>query len=201
LSVKPKKAQGSRARWWPRPFNPRRLLIGLVTGAALSTLLTIQLLPDRVSLRIGQIAPEDIVAHKYAQYEDTAETTRMQRVAEQSVSSQYANDHGAPRLVEEEVRRLFAALRRSRNMATPPARLGEILKSELGHAYPVEATDAALRADPAAFQRLEPEALRLVRTTMARGIRDDTDDLPRARRALAAAVLTGRDTLPSPTAA
>jgi hypothetical protein len=57
----------------------------MVTGAVLSTLLTIQLLPDKVSLRIGQIAAEDIVAHKYAQYEDAAETRRIQALAEQSV--------------------------------------------------------------------------------------------------------------------
>jgi cyclic-di-AMP phosphodiesterase PgpH len=199
LSVKPKKAQRPPVRWLPRLLHSRRLLVGLVTGAALSTLLTIQLLPDKVSLRIGQIAPEDIVAHKYAQYEDTAATSRMQRVAEQSVPNQYANDHGAPRQAEEDVRRLFAAFRRARNTPTTAARVAESLKSELGRSYPVEAVEAALRADPVAFQRLEAEALRLVRATMARTIRDDTDELPRARRALAA-VLTGRDAGLSPAA-
>src|SRR5206468_1372116 len=84
----------------------------LVTGVVLSTLLTIQVLPDRVSLRIGQTAPEDIVAHKYAQYEDVAVTRRIQTAAEQTVPKQYANDQNAPRQAEEEVHHLFAALRR-----------------------------------------------------------------------------------------
>jgi hypothetical protein len=73
LSGKAKKAQvASAPRAWrpglPRPLERRRLLVGLATGVVLSTLLTIQLLPDKVSLHIGQTAPEDIVAHKYAQY-------------------------------------------------------------------------------------------------------------------------------------
>jgi putative nucleotidyltransferase with HDIG domain len=196
LSGKPKKAQAPAAptlpggrRGWPRPPEPRRLLVAVVTGAVLSTLLTIQLLPDRVSLRIGQTAPEDIVAHKYAQYEDAAETRRIQALAEQSVPNQYANDHTAPRRAEEEVSRFFVFIRRARNARIPTPRLVELLNKEIGRSYPLDVIQTALRVDPNALARLEPGAVHLVREAMARSIRDDTDDLPRARQALQAAAL------------
>ena len=71
--------------------------MALGAGTILSTLLTIQLLPDKVSLRVGQIAPEDIVAHKYAQYEDTAETRRLRADIGGSASLHppYAPEHTA----------------------------------------------------------------------------------------------------------
>jgi putative nucleotidyltransferase with HDIG domain len=49
----------------------------------------------------------------------------------------------------------------------------------------VELVEAALRVDPATLDRMEPEALRLVRQTMGRVINDDNDDLSHARQALA----------------
>lgn len=194
MSGKAKKAQvasASRAGWrgW-RPPAWRRLLVGLATGVILSTLLTIQLLPDKVSLRIGQTAPEDIVAYKYAQYEDVAATRRLRAAAEQSVPKQYANDQNAPHQAEDEAHRLFAVLHRAQNTLLSAARLAEALKNDTGHLYPVAPLAAALHVDPALLTRLEPEAVHCVRQAMERPIHDDTDELPRVRRALAAS-LTG----------
>jgi putative nucleotidyltransferase with HDIG domain len=218
LSGKAKKAQVASAprSWfprWPQPANAprawRRLLVALGAGAVLSTLLTIQLLPDKVSLRIGQTAPEDIVAHKYAQYEDTAETRRIRAAAAQNVPKQYAVDQNAAHQTEEELLRLFAALHRTQNAhgpsaaarpaqrAAPAVRLAEALKSDTGHSYPADQLEAALHIDPALLTRLEPEALGLVRLCMGRPVSDDTDDLPRARRALAAS-LVGPDAAGEP---
>jgi putative nucleotidyltransferase with HDIG domain len=193
LSGKPKKARSQGASWWPRPPELRRLLIGLATGSVLSTLLTIQLLPDRVSLRIGQIAPEDIVAHKYAQYEDTTETRRLRTLAEQSVPNQYANDPSAAQQAAEQVRKLFALLRRARAARSSAARVAESLKNETGASYPGDGVEAALGCDPWAVDSLEPTAVRLVTQAMSRPIRSDADDLPRARQALEAAVRAGGD--------
>ncbi len=191
LSPKSKTAPANRSPWWPRPRELRRLLVGLATGAVLSTLLTIQLLPDRVSLRAGQTAPEDIVAHKYAQYEDSAETRRLRTLADHSVANQYANDHNAPRQAEEQVRRFFASLRRARATHLSALKAAELIKSDTGHTYPPALIEATLQVEPDLLSRFEPEAVQLVRTAMARPIRDDGDDLARARRALEGGVLTG----------
>ena len=83
---------------WPRRRlgDPRRSLIGLSAGAALSVLLTIQLLPDRVSLRVNQIAPADVLAPRYVQYLDEPATARLRAQAEARIPKQYANDLSAP---------------------------------------------------------------------------------------------------------
>lgn len=189
MSGKPKKAHVPVRPGWPRPPELRRLLVGLAAGVVLSTLLTIQLLPDKVSLRIGQTAPEDIVAHKYAQYEDVGETRRIRTIAEQSVPNQYANDQNAPHQTEEEAHRFFAVVRRAQNTRTPALRVAEALKAETGHPFPIAGLETALRVDPGVLARVEPAAIQLIRNAMARPIRDDTGDLSQARRALAAAVL------------
>src|SRR5207237_6239394 len=100
----------------------------------------------------------------------------------------YATHHNPSRQAESEILRFFPTLRRAQNSRTPAARVADMLKSDTGRTYPVDLVDAALRADPTTFARMEPEALRLVHQAMGRVISDDSDDLPRARRALAAAL-------------
>ena len=93
-------------RQWRRLGDTRKLVIGALTGAALAALLTIQLMPDKVSLRVNQIAPEDVIAHRYVQYLDEAATQRLRAQAQANVPKQYANDQNAPAESEREVRRL-----------------------------------------------------------------------------------------------
>src|SRR5947209_6078879 len=59
--------------WW-LTLSPARVGLGFGTAALLSLLLCIHLLPNRVSLRLGDISDQLIVAPRAVDYEDTAET-------------------------------------------------------------------------------------------------------------------------------
>ena len=47
----------------------------------MAVLFTIQLLPDRVALQVGQVAPREIVAHRYVRYPNDTETSRWRDLA------------------------------------------------------------------------------------------------------------------------
>src|SRR3989442_12264561 len=90
LSGKSRKRQPVWTRHWRRLGDMRRLIVGVVTGAALSALLTIQLLPDKVSLRVEQTAPEDVIAYRYVRYPDERAPQELRAQAEASVPKQSA---------------------------------------------------------------------------------------------------------------
>src|SRR5947199_7447494 len=146
-------------RQWRRLGSSRKLVIGILTGAALSALLTVQLLPDKVSLRVNQIAPEDVVAHRYVQYMDARATQQLRAEAEANVPKQYANDHGAPAEAEREVRRFFATVRRVQASAPLTRRehqLHELAKA-LGSLFPQPLLDGALALDRETLRRPEQQ--------------------------------------------
>ena len=175
------------------PTEPwRRFLVALAAGTILSTLLTIQLLPDKVSLRVGQTAPEDIVAHKYAQYRgyrrNPPSPRRRRAERPQTVRERPQRSPASPRKKSFVSSRPFAALR---TPAPQPARRRGAEERQRPCLPARVSSRRRCGLIPSPSPGLEPEAIRLVRQAMGRVISDDTDDLARARRALAAA-LSGR---------
>jgi putative nucleotidyltransferase with HDIG domain len=153
------------------------------TGAVLSALLTIQLLPDRVSLRVNQIAPEDVIAPRYLQYLDERATERLRAQAQAQVPRQYKSDHSAPAEAEREVRRFYETVRRVQRDA--PAvrrdRLQRELADELGSVFSHDRIATALKLSTGVLTRLEQQTVAVVARAMAEPIRNDTDDMSRVR--------------------
>lgn len=166
--------------------DARRLWIGVGTGAVLSALLTVQLMPDRVSLRIDQIATADVIAPRYVQYLDEPATERLRAQAAATVPKQYANDLSAPAEAEREVRRFYETVRRVQRDAATDRREGhrQGLAEELGGIFSRQLLVEALVLDTPTLKRLEKQTLDVLSSAMGQPIRDDEDDLSRARRRL-----------------
>ena len=117
-------------RWgaWPR------VGIGIATAVVIAVLFNIQLLPDRVSLRIGQIAPREVVAHRYVRYPDEVETARLRDLAARSVEPIYARVADAAPQVERGVVAFFDRLLQIhaalRNLSHAATLLGELAAAE-----------------------------------------------------------------------
>jgi cyclic-di-AMP phosphodiesterase PgpH len=148
-------------------------------------LLTIQLLPDRVALRVNQIAPSDVIAPRYVQYLDEPATARLRAQAEARIPKQYANDLSAPVETEREVHRFFEAIRRAQQDVAAERR-GQPeagLTDELGGLFSRQLRTEALVLDTNVLARLERETLAIVSAVMGEPIRDDNEeDVSRARR-------------------
>ncbi|MGV3724915.1 MAG: hypothetical protein ACO1SX_28780, partial [Actinomycetota bacterium] len=56
----PKKKRNRALIVWKRWGDWRKIAIALVTGLLMAVLLTVQLLPDKVSVTVGDVATEDV---------------------------------------------------------------------------------------------------------------------------------------------
>jgi membrane-associated HD superfamily phosphohydrolase len=157
-------------RLWPRRRwgDPRKLLVGLGTGAVLSTLVTIQLMPDPVSLRVNEIAQEDVMSPRYVRYLDEEATEELRARARARVPKQYTTDLSAPTEAEREARRFFEAVRRVQagRTADTQERPARGLAEELGSVFTRETLVQALQQKGPALDRLEQITVDLIARVM-----------------------------------
>jgi hypothetical protein len=177
-----------RLRWrrkkrfaWRPVLPPRTVLlrVGLLLAAAavLSTIvLAYNLYPGRVALRAGDISTAEILAPRTAKYEDSAATEDLRHVAKQRVGRQYVSLDNAVAGAEDAVERAFAPLVR----AGPKPTLARLQPSFPG-ASP-EAVNWGLDQNPDHIAQLQDQTVAVVRSVMNDEIRDDEQDLARARR-------------------
>ncbi|MBC8141670.1 MAG: HDIG domain-containing protein [Armatimonadetes bacterium] len=172
-----------------------RIGLGVAASALLTALLCLHLWPNRVALRVGDIATTDIIAQRTVRYEDTDATTELRQAALQTVGRRYGVLPDAPRLAAETANIVFDIVDR---WATYPADNVPIdaetgvntvrLQSALDDIYRQGA--GAVRKETVAtlFRFSAPEraqakatAADLLTKLMARSIKDDNDDLQNAR--------------------
>ena len=87
--------------------------MALGTGLVLTLLLCIHLIPNRVSLRLGDIADKEVIAQRTVRYEDTEATTRMRRDAVAMVERRYQLLPDARREAVDSATTVFDVLRLS----------------------------------------------------------------------------------------
>jgi putative nucleotidyltransferase with HDIG domain len=156
--------------------------IGILTAGVIAVLFNIQLLPDRVSLRIGQIAPREVVAHRYVRYPDEVETARLRDLAARSVEPIYARVADAAPQVERGVAAFFDRLLQvhaaGRDLS-PDAWFVEARRLAPG-GLPERSLRTFARMTPARLVAAREAARRVAADVMALSLRDKPDDLPRA---------------------
>ncbi|HUV04575.1 MAG TPA: HDIG domain-containing protein [Armatimonadota bacterium] len=170
-----------------RPAIPRwrssRVALGMGTVLVLSFLLSIHLLPDKVSLQVGDVSPAEIRAHRTVRYVDTVETTRLQEEAAKSVDRVYRIVPKAASEASESVANVFDILSHARMDESLPSTAAKVdfIKRNLRLDLSEGTLEVLLTADPAKFGEIQDSGARLVKEIMDREIRDDTDDVQEAR--------------------
>lgn len=202
--------------WW-LTVSPTRAGLGTGTVAVLSLLLCIHLSPNRVSLRLGDIADTDIVAERTTQYQDTAQTQERRDDASAQVPPQYDLHPEAILVAKDAVGRFYDALDRvltddppvlpvpglsapapaTKTWVLPTAKtsvLVQRLREEGLTVSVAEPTLVTLLQESVAFRKRARDAsLVLVERKMAQGVTDRPGGLQRAQRETAA---FGRTDLP-----
>lgn len=181
-----------------------RFIIALSNILALTILMSIHFLPDRIHLSVGDRSPTEIRAARSVRYIDTEASLRRREDAASRVPPVYDIDNSALAQATRYVSDLFDTVARVRDGASSTqAKKLQSLTSELSGSFTPEQIRYFLEAKPQALDNLRATAKRLVETEMARQIRSDTDDLAHARQELAsntrsavtstteAAILTG----------
>ena len=108
------KKEGEKRRPAPGSQSGFRMALGGATILALSFLLSMHLLPDKVSLQVGDISTVEIRAHRAARYVDSVETERLRNEATARADKAYQVIPRATSDATESVSSIFDILRRAR---------------------------------------------------------------------------------------
>ncbi|MGI6295336.1 MAG: HD family phosphohydrolase [Armatimonadota bacterium] len=170
-----------------RRIDPKRTGIAVATIAILSVLLSIHMLPSRVDLKVGDIAPEDIVAPRTAKYLDSAATRLRKTRAAAEVGKAYDTLPGAADQSVATLKTILATIesvRKGYPDQSVDAKL-TVVRDRLGGVVGAKISDSTylslLSIDAAALRRIEDEALRIVSAAMSREIRDHPSDIRTAQ--------------------
>jgi putative nucleotidyltransferase with HDIG domain len=177
-------------------ITPDWLKIGLVvfTIAALSVLMSVHLLPDKISLRLGEISAREVRAGRSVYYINTEKTAQAQQVARITARPVYDVDESAVFNANRIVLELFDRIARER--ATLPhytakseslQKTIDALQAQFGSNFSRAQLRSLLTISPALLDKYRATTTRLVSEEMDREIRDQadlylaSDDLNRAR--------------------
>lgn len=169
----------------------KRTGLAIATVAILSVLLSFHMLPSRVSLKVGDICPEDIIAPRTTQYVDSAETDLRKAKAAASVGKAYDVVQGAADQAVGTLNAIFSTIELvRRGDATQPvdARVKQI-RNHLGSTIGARISDSTfvslLGLDGSTLREIEDDSLRIVSAAMSREIHDDPEDMRAAQRQVA----------------
>lgn len=171
--------------------DPRRAALAVVTVAALSALLSLHLLPGKVNLKVGDVSPETILAHRTVRYRDTIQTELRRAQAAASAGRVY---DPVPNAADQAVGTLKSMLRavenaRRENTGISVAHKIAHVRGQLGSLLGTQVSDRTLEllftVDPEMLRQIEDDALRIVSTAMSKEIREDPADIRRVHKEIA----------------
>jgi len=162
----------------------QRALLAIVCALLVFVLLMARLRPEQVKYQVGDTATRTIKATRAASYVDDQATQQLRAEAATAVPLEYTRDADAPTRAVETVHDIFAqvlAVRADTAVADRMAALRARLDIQLSD----ESLELLLEASNSALQRVERLAASEVRQAMERPIHSSTDELAKARDALA----------------
>lgn len=159
-----------------------RLFLALGTTALLSLLLCIHLLPNRVSVSVGDTVQQEVTASRTVRYEDTEATRQLRDRAIADVAKRYQLIPDAQKNAQEAVRTVFEAIE---NPIRDTPDINDI-RRQSGLSVSTATVDALRTATPELRTKAREVADKLVVRTMSGNLHDDTNDLEIARRSLVA---------------
>ncbi|MCX6345350.1 MAG: HDIG domain-containing protein [Armatimonadetes bacterium] len=166
--------------------------MAIATVAILSFLLCMPLLPSKVTLKPGDICPEDIFARKAIRYEDPVETQQRRDAAAQNVKNVYDS---VPNATDEAIGTLETIFRTVEDVKTARADLSgpkkvEQIRKKLGKALASQVSDGTfitlLAVPPKVLRDIRDSSLRIISSAMAK----DLVNRPSAMKTARASVMT-----------
>ena len=171
------KKESERKRPALRIRGGSRLALGIGTVIILSLLLSMHLLPDKVSRHIGDISPSEIRAHRTVRYVDSIETERLR---EESVARADKVYRTVPKAASDAVAYLsnvFDVVRRAQihpGLRSAEAK-ADFVKRSLSLELSRDDILPLLALDRRASDRVESCSKQLIGEVMGREIRDEAD--------------------------
>ena len=162
----------------------RKVILLLVFFVLNTVLLSADLLPDKVSLNVGQVSDRDVIAQRTVSFVDEARTKMLENEVLTSVANVYDLDMGAVTRAEDAVSQIFKSARMvqaDKNLASMPLpeRVNR-LKNLLPGVGPEQSIELLPTFSLPELNQLEEHAKAIPRKYLQRGIRDE--DLDNVRK-------------------
>ena len=162
-----------------REHSPIRKIAFFLLFFVLNTaLLSIDFLPDKVSLTLGQVSDRDVLAQRTVSFVDEPITRKLETEVLASVANVYDLDTGAAATAEDDVSRIFRSVRSvlsDKQLVRPEEKLGK-LRSLLAGVLPEQTLVSLLTFSTAELEALEENSRTILRKYLYRGIRDEEID-------------------------
>lgn len=153
----------------------RKIVLFLLFFILLTGLLSMDFLPDNVSLTVGQVSERDITAPRTISFIDEPRTRKLETEVLSGVANVYDLDTGAAVSAEDEVGRIFRTLRSVQSDKT--LKTGEERVARFSGLMAGTLKGQSLSVMPALTfaetDQLEEHARALLRKYLTRGIRDE----------------------------
>lgn len=161
-------------RAWLAGLDWTRIVLLAGTVLVLSALLSLHLLPDKVSLRVGDLSTQDIRAIRTVRYLDEDATNRLKAEAAARAEPVYTPVHAASE-ADETISEVYQRLRRDQTLGLDAVRASQALRREVGLTIPAASLVPLLRAGAGAYHLDQAERLthQAVHDALDREIRDD----------------------------
>lgn len=180
-----------RARWlagWTvgRPVWARRLLVGVVTLAALVAIIGVDYLPPGLTIQAGQPSPRDIESPRTVEFVDLVRTEALRQDAMRTVPPVLRHASGQAEAARAAVAAAFDAIAAAHASATSGPERRRAIRDGVGPPLPDAAVSAAVSASPQALATARRVALEALGQAMADGVAHDGVALARDRARAAA---------------
>ncbi|MFW6270054.1 MAG: hypothetical protein ACOC4G_08235, partial [Bacillota bacterium] len=112
------------SKWWkkisskeiPLSLNQKKIFWGFIFVIVLTLILTIDLIPDQLDLKVGQPSPADIEAPRTMNFVDEERTEEMRDMARQSVGRVYEENLSARELAIKDINDFFLFIQDSKDV-------------------------------------------------------------------------------------
>ena len=180
----------SRLRAWLAGCDWGRIALLLSTIFLLTALLSLHLLPDKVSLRVGDVSGQDIRALRTARFPDQDATALLRAAAAARTEAVYTTVHASSE-ADESISEAFLRLRRDHLLGIDPVHAAQDLRHEVGLIVPPPVLAPLLGAGAGGYHLDQAERLthQAVHDALDREVYDDRPSDLAAARARATALL------------
>lgn len=162
--------------------DTKRLLLGAGSVIVITILLSTNLVPNRFNLRIGELAPEDIRAHKTVEYENRTETERLRLQTMQQVPPKYQVLEFAAQDAAKAVDAVFEQILSAKvAQSRSPEETALETRRASGIDVHQQAVSVLLACDLHTLEQLRASVRQVVSNAMSREVRNRPDDLPACR--------------------
>ena len=153
----------------------RKIVLFLLFFILNTALLSMDFLPDKVSLTVGQVSERDVVAPRTVSFVDEPRTRKLENEVLTGVANVYDLDTSAAVTAEDEVSRIFRAVRAvqaDKTLKTPEERIAR-LKVNIAGALLEQTMTVLPLLSPAELEQMEDQARTILRKYLYRGIRNE----------------------------